>query len=410
LKELIMNGTLRESFELFNRGEKQQAAKLLAALVLREPYNASAWYGLALCLDDTEKQTYCLNKVLSINPNHTKAKQMIETLSAKTEMKACPFCGADNQDGAVVCSNCGRDLVVNSSLVKEPGDNHLHVSYPETFQDKKQSAPRTRAVRWNVEETRFYSTLKGGIIILILIGVISALMYAFYQMDSFPTAIPASILSNTNPSNPIQPPTAAPKLSTIAGTAAPNPSSITPPYFEDFSDGPGIWNVRDDAEVSFTVSDGKYLIEPKRPGGAWWTSPRAKLDNILLEFSTSFMYTYPLEDGGLRVNFRCVDSDEEECYKMFVSENGYLFVHREEDILVEHKLSQHINLYDHPNQWAIVMDGSNFEIHCNGELLATFSDSNYESGDFGFGVFNSENDEWGFNGVTFDNIRVSLLE
>jgi Flp pilus assembly protein TadD len=51
-----MNGTLRESFELFNRGEKQKAAKLLAALVIQEPNNASAWYGLALCLDDTEKK------------------------------------------------------------------------------------------------------------------------------------------------------------------------------------------------------------------------------------------------------------------------------------------------------------------------------------------------------------------
>ena len=121
------------------------------------------------------------------------------------------------------------------------------------------------------------------------------------------------------------------------------------------------------------------------------------------------MYTYPMEDGGFRVNFRCVNIDEEQCYIMYVSEDGYLYVHREEKTLVEHKLSQYINLYDHSNQWAIVMDGSNFEIHCNGELLSTFSDSKYKSGDFGFGVFNSENDEWGFNGVAFDNIRVSVL-
>ena len=107
---------------------------------------------------------------------------------------------------------------------------------------------------------------------------------------------------------------------------------------------------------------------------------------------------------------RLINSDEEICYKMFVSENGYLYVHRGEDTLVEHKLSQHIRLYDHPNQWAIVMDGSNFEIYCNGELLSTFSDSKYERGDFGFGVLNSEDDQWGFYGIAFDNIRVSSLE
>jgi hypothetical protein len=229
-------------------------------------------------------------------------------------------------------------------------------------------------------------------------------------MDIFPLETPESLVYNPNPSNTSGPPAATPNSSSRAGTTDLNPSSITPPYYEDFSGGSGIWNVRDDAEVSFIVSDEKYIIKPKHPGGAWWTSPRAVLDNIRLEFTTSFMYEYPLEDGGLRVNFRCVNSDEEICYKMFVSENGYLYVHRGEDTLVEHKLSQHIHLYDHPNQWAVVMDGPNFEIYCNGELLSTFSDSKYESGDFGFGVLNSENDQWGFNGVAFDNIRVSSLK
>ena len=95
---------------------------------------------------------------------------------------------------------------------------------------------------------------------------------------------------------------------------------------------------------------------------------------------------------------------------MTIAENGYLFVHRDAETLVEHKLSQHINLYDHPNEWAIVMNGSEFDIYCNEELLTSFSDSKYKSGDFGFGVFNSTSDKWGFNGVAFDNIRVSSLD
>ena len=39
-----------------------------------------------------------------------------------------------------------------------------------------------------------------------------------------------------------------------------------------------------------------------------------------------------------------------------------------------------------PNGLEIVMDGSNFDIHCNGKLKTTYSDCSYKSGDFRFGV------------------------
>jgi hypothetical protein len=403
-----MNGTLSEAFDLFNRGEKQQAAKLLAALVIQEPNNASAWYGLALCLDDPDKVKYCLQKVLGINPNHSKARQMIDKLSERAGTKVCPYCQANIQEEIIICTICGSILVGKSSSDLKSSYVHSYEQQPYPVRKKKQSFPST--VKWNIEGILSSKFVEGAIIIVVLIGVIGALVYAFYQMDIYPLEIPESIVYNPDPSNTSGPLTATPGSSSQAGTADNHPSSITTPYFEDFSDGSGIWNIRDDAEVSFIVSDGKYIIKPKQPGGAWWTSPQADLDNIRLEFTTIFMYEYPLEDGGLRVNFRCVNSDEEICYRMFVSENGYLYVHRGEDTLVEHKLSQYIRLYDHPNHWAIVMDGSNFEIYCNDELLSTFSDSKYESGDFGFGVLNSENDQWGFNGVAFDDIRVSSLD
>jgi ribosomal protein L24E len=398
-----MSGTLREAFDLFNKGEKQQAAKLLAALVIQQPYNASAWYGLALCVDETDKKIYCLGKVLSINPNHTKAKQEIEKLTQRTDMKKCPFCAANNQEGAIICSNCGRDLVDNSSFVKESSDFQVQESEPDEPRIIQQ--PEFGPVRRKADETKSYGSIKVGAIIIVLIGVIGALFYTFYRMNQVPLAPSESLVFSPNPTNTSQPPTAAPNPG-----SDPDPPTIIPPYYENFSNGPGIWHVRNDHEVSFMVSDKKYVIKPKNPGGSWWTSSDAKLDNILLEFTTSFLYSYPLEDGGFRVNFRCMDPDNEKCYIMYVSESGYLYVHREENTLVDQKRSQYINLYDNPNQWAIVMDGSDFEIYCNGELLAAFSDNKYKSGDFGFGVFNSEIDEWGFNGVAFDEIRVTALE
>ena len=398
-----MTGTLREAFDLYNMGDKQQAAKLLARLVIQQPYNATAWYGLALCIDDSEKKTYCLQKVLSINPNHIKAKQAIEKLTQPPILIKCPFCGADNQEDADLCRNCGRDFIDESPIEEESIDYHVQESEPDEPEITKE--PVSISIRRKAEETFSYGSIKAGVILLVLIGVIVALLYTFYRMNQVPLAPSESLVFSQEPTNTSRPPAVAPNQD-----SEPDTSTITPPYFEDFSNGPGIWDVRNDDEVSFAVSDRQYVIKPKNPGGSWWTSPHAKLDNIRLEFTTSFLYSYPVEDGGFRVNFRCVDIDAEDCYKMYVSENGYLYVHRDEYPLVDHKLSQYINLYDNPNHWAIVMDGSDFEIRCNGELLATFSDSKYESGDFGFGVFNSAIDEWGFNGVAFDDVRVTSLE
>lgn len=391
-----MNDTLQTAYGYFKRGEKQEAAKLLAALVIKEPKNANAWFGLAVCIDDKEKKIFCFEKVLSIEPNHTKAKDMLEKLSPKTEKKECPYCAETVPDGAKWCRNCGRNLRETISVEEESSEAYLPEVEPEEPRVQQPADPSGNGI---TERPWVKSTIIGAVLIIGLIGISAAMIFVFYRMRPLPIPTPEVRVFAPNPTKTSRP---------LAAT--PNPSSITPPYFEDFSDGPGIWHVRNDEEVMFAVSDGEYVIQPKNPGGSWWTSPRAQLDNIRLEFTTNFRYTFPMEDGGFRVNFRCKDIDEELCYIMTISENGYLFVHRDAETLVEHKLSQHINLYDHPNEWVINMDGSEFEIYSNGELLTTFSDIKYQSGDFGFGVFNSTNDRWGFNGVAFDNIRVSSLE
>ena len=73
----MIDEKLKEAESLYKEGNKAQAAKLLAEIVRQDPNNYMAWYGLALSLDEYDKKVYCLKKVVSLNPSHQKAHQLL---------------------------------------------------------------------------------------------------------------------------------------------------------------------------------------------------------------------------------------------------------------------------------------------------------------------------------------------
>lgn len=74
-----------QAVDLYKRGERSKAAKLLKQLLQSEPKNTSAWYGLALCLDEPERKRYCLGKVLEIDPQHEKARTILMRMDIAEE-------------------------------------------------------------------------------------------------------------------------------------------------------------------------------------------------------------------------------------------------------------------------------------------------------------------------------------
>lgn len=73
---------LAEAIEHGRAGRKSQAQVILAQLIKEDPRFADAWLWMAACFDDPQKQIYCLNKVLEINPQHPRARQALEKLGA----------------------------------------------------------------------------------------------------------------------------------------------------------------------------------------------------------------------------------------------------------------------------------------------------------------------------------------
>ena len=94
-----MNGDLlHNAGELYKAGDKQGAAELLEQYLQKNPDDADAWYGLALCATDPVEQRTYLFKALESNPEHPKARQALDKLETNTEEKSEPAASSTDSD------------------------------------------------------------------------------------------------------------------------------------------------------------------------------------------------------------------------------------------------------------------------------------------------------------------------
>jgi hypothetical protein len=80
INERVMNELTKEGIRIFQAGDKQKAARILARSVQIDSRDEEAWYWLSACVDGLDKKRYCLQKVLKINPENAKARQRLSKL------------------------------------------------------------------------------------------------------------------------------------------------------------------------------------------------------------------------------------------------------------------------------------------------------------------------------------------
>ena len=125
------NNPIMQAANLFKAGDKQKASEILISFLDENPGNAEAWYGLALCTEENKKKSYCVKKVLEIDPTHTQARRALEKLNrvelenrnqlSRVEVpipssKICPNCNTPASQNCNFCDKCGYPLDNNSSV------------------------------------------------------------------------------------------------------------------------------------------------------------------------------------------------------------------------------------------------------------------------------------------------------
>ena len=86
---------LQEAILLIKAGDKKGGRSLLIDIVNADPKNETAWLWLVSVVEPNDR-IFCLEQVLSINPNHVQARQHLEKLKASEPTPQVPSQPAGN--------------------------------------------------------------------------------------------------------------------------------------------------------------------------------------------------------------------------------------------------------------------------------------------------------------------------
>ena len=123
-----VEGLLREGQEAAKRGDVESARSFLTQVVERDPNNEQAWMWLSGVVEDAAEQQICLENVLVINPDNTKARQGLEYLRSQLSATAEAEPAAPVYEPEYTPSPSGEmatpqgDMQLNESPALEPAE------------------------------------------------------------------------------------------------------------------------------------------------------------------------------------------------------------------------------------------------------------------------------------------------
>ena len=84
----------RKGVSAAKTGDLESARKYFGQFLKQNPQSENGWLALGACLSDVEMKEFCFKKVLSLNPDNEKARQLLQRLkkpqTPDTEIKKPP--------------------------------------------------------------------------------------------------------------------------------------------------------------------------------------------------------------------------------------------------------------------------------------------------------------------------------
>ncbi len=101
---------LNTARQALNRGDQAAAADILEEVISADDRNAEAWYLMAQALDGDEEKQICLENVLTIEPDHSRARAELDALTGAPSLEEDLFAAAaEDLDAAFAPSDDAFD-------------------------------------------------------------------------------------------------------------------------------------------------------------------------------------------------------------------------------------------------------------------------------------------------------------
>jgi len=162
-----MHQSVQSAIEVAKQGYKDKAVELLKGVIIANPNDVDAWMVLAAVVDDPQRKRQCLNRVLTIDPNHQLAREEL------LEM---------NGVGTVASTAPGEETISNANF-------HEQAKSPFDVQAKTSDSTNSKGSS-KVQTTQTKTFQKNLFIIFALSGFL-----IFFGFSIFLPAITISVRS-----------------------------------------------------------------------------------------------------------------------------------------------------------------------------------------------------------------------